>query len=122
MTSTTCINGVCTTTTSGGSKKPRKPCPYAKPTKDITPAAIDPATNEAPKSEQYAKIISYAEEMFESCDADKDSKLSWREFATCLREIRKEYKKPIIEELRWKMKHINKVGMTVYRGARKYGW
>jgi len=60
--------------------------------------------------------------MFESCDADKNSELSWREFATCLREIRKEYKKPIIEELRWKMKHINKVGMTVYRGARKYGW
>jgi len=60
--------------------------------------------------------------MFESCDADKNSKLSWREFATCLREIRREYKKPIIEELRWKMRHINKVGMTVYRGARKYGW
>ena len=66
--------------------------------------------------------MAYASEFFTTCDANKDSKLSWREFRRCLRHLRKEVRKPMIEELRWKMKHINKVGMMVFNGSRKYGW
>jgi len=66
--------------------------------------------------------MSIANDFFTKCDANKDSKLSWREFRTCLRDMRKAVREPMIKELRWKMKHMNKVGMMVFNGSRKYGW
>ena len=99
--------------------------PAATPTTD-KPAAEKPAAGDAPAApeanEKKEKIMSIANDFFTNCDKNKDSKLSWREFRGCLRTMRKEVRKPMIEELRWKMKHINKVGMMVFNGSRKYGW